>query len=134
MARLSRRILLTLVALSVCLILATPQSVDSAAYGHITEMHLAASPNNLHEAACPVTINFNGFIRTDGPNTVVYAILRSDGAKGQGPELHFNRAESQHVHFTWRLGGPGQTYNGWAEIASGNMRSNRAEFHLQCRR
>jgi len=134
MTPLSRRIILTLVALSVCGILTTPQAVNSSPYGRIVEMHLEAVPHNLENATCPATINFNGFIRTDGPNTVTYGITRSDGGRGEGGELHFTRAESLRVHFTWRLGAPGQTYNEWEQIGSGTMRSNRAEFHLHCRR
>jgi hypothetical protein len=130
----TRKILLTLVVLSAWLVFMTPQAGNSTPYGQVTEMRIHASPENWG-GACPVTINFNGFIRVDGPNTVVYGIFRSDGAKGEGPQtLHFAAAGSKAVHFTWRLGEPGMNFNGWAQIGSGNMRSDRAEFHLHCRR
>jgi hypothetical protein len=92
-------------------------------------MHLEAVPHSIQSATCPFTINFHGFIRADGPLTMTYGINRSDGGHGNGGELHFQGASSIPVHFTWRLGAPGQTYNEWAQIGSGNM-----EFHLQCRR
>jgi hypothetical protein len=132
MLQIHRRILVTLVVLTGCLVFATPRMGNSSPYGRVTAMHLAASPNNWN-GQCPVTINFNGFIRVDGPNTVIYETTRSDGGKGPGQQkLHFNGAGQQRVHFIWRLGKPGENYNGWAEIGSGNMRSNRAEFQIHC--
>lgn len=104
MSQIHRRILLTLVILSGCLVFVTPRLGNSGQYGRMTEMHLVASPNNWI-GRCPVTINFNGFIRVDGPNTVTYGITRSDGAKGLGQQtLHFSGPGRQPVHFTWRLG------------------------------
>jgi hypothetical protein len=130
----SRRILVTLVVLSAWLVFMTPQAGNSAPYGRVTEMRLHASPNDWH-GGCPVTINFNGFIRVDGPNTVTYGITRSDGGRGEGPQtLHFAGAGTKPVHFTWRLGGPGMNFRGWAQIGSGNERSDKAEFEIHCRR
>jgi hypothetical protein len=109
-----------------------PQAGNSAEYGHITEMHLSASPN-MWNGGCPVTINFHGFIRVDGPNTVTYGITRSDGATGAGQQtLHFSSAGTKPVHFNWRLGKAGETLQVWAQIGSGNMRSNKAEVHIHC--
>ena len=133
MLQIHRRILVTLIVLSGTLVCTTPRLGNSSPYGQVTEMHLTASPHNWN-GRCPVTINFNGFIAVDGPNTVIYGINRSDGARGLGQQrLRFNSAGRQHVHFMWRLGKPGENYNGWAEIGSGNARSNRAEFEIHCR-
>lgn len=129
----SRRIFAIVVVLSACLVFMTPQAGRSSPPGRVTEMHLEAIPHSIQSATCPFTIHFNGFIRADGPLTMSYGIDRSDGGRGPGGELHFQRAGSQSVHFTWQLGARGQTYNGWAQIGSGMMRSNRAAFHLQCR-
>ena len=124
----------TFVILSACLVLMTPSAGDSAAYGRVTEMRLEASPNDWH-GACPVTINFHGFIRVDGPNTVTYGITRSDGGSGAGQQtLHFAGAGSKPVHFTWRLGTPGESFRGWAQIGSGNTRSDKAGFQIHCQR
>jgi hypothetical protein len=134
MAIRSRRIITTLVVLSAWLVFMTPQAGNSSPYGRVTEMRLEATPNDWH-GACPVTINFHGFIRVDGPNTVVYGITRSDGGSGEGQQtLHFTGAGSKPVHFTWRLGGPGENFHGWAQIGSGDVRSDRAEFQIHCRR
>jgi hypothetical protein len=127
------RIFLALLALSACLFLTLPKAGESAQYGHITEMALRATPSS-YGGACPVTINFHGFIRVDGPNTVIYAINRSDGAKGEGRQtLHFSGAGSKPVYFTWRVGKPGENFHGWAQIGSGNMHSDKAEFEIHCR-
>jgi hypothetical protein len=130
----SRRILWTLFIVSACLVFTPVQVGNSAQNGRVTEMRIHASPENWH-GACPVTINFNGFIRVDGPNTIVYGITRSDGSRGEGQQtLHFAAAGSKAVHFTWRLGEPGMNFNGWAQIGSGNERSDKAEFQIHCRR
>lgn len=124
----------TLVVISCCLLFMTPQTVNSTPYGQVTGMGLHASPAD-YNGPCPATIIFRGFIRVDGPNTVTYGITRSDGGRGQGQQtLHFAGAGQKSVSFTWRLGAPGQNYNGWAQIGSGNTRSDKAEFHLHCRR
>ena len=134
MSSLSRRILSTFIVLAACWVFIIPKAIDSAPYGHITEMRLEATPNDWH-GGCPVTINFHGFIRVDGPNTVIYAINRSDGGHGEGQQtLHFNGAGSRPVHFTWRLGSPGENFHGWAQIGSGNSRSDRAGFQIHCRK
>jgi hypothetical protein len=127
----SSRILATLVVVSACLVFMTPQAGNSAQNGQITRMTLAANPNNYH-GACPVTINFNGSITLNGPNTVTYAIERSDGGTGSGPTLKFASGGTKAVHSTWRLGSKGMNFNGWMQIASGNSRSNKAAFQIHC--
>jgi len=132
MSSCSRRILVALVVVSACLVFMTPQTGNSTPYGKVTEMRLEATPNDWH-GACPVTINFHGFIRVDGPNTVTYGITRSDGGSGEGPQtLHFTGAGERRVHFTWRLGSPGENFHGWAQIGSGNSRSDKAGFQIHC--
>jgi hypothetical protein len=129
MSKRSGTILVTLLVLGSCLFFMTPQIGSSTEYGKVREMTLHANPFNYH-GVCPVTINFYGLIKVDGPNTVTYGITRSDGGKGAGPQtLHFTGAGQKSIHFTWQLG---EDYNGWAEIGSGNARSNKAEFHVHC--
>jgi hypothetical protein len=132
MSQRTGRILVALVVVSACLVFMTPQIGSSTEYGHVTEMTLHPSPFNYH-GACPVTINFYGLIKVDGPNTITYGITRSDGGSGEGKQtLHFAGAGQKSVHFTWRLGQGHENYNGWAQIGSGNTRSNKAEFHIHC--
>jgi hypothetical protein len=130
MSQRTGRILVALIVVSACLVFMAPQIGSSTEYGHVTEMTLHPSPFNYH-GACPVTINFYGLIKVDGPNTVTYGITRSDGGSGEGKQtLHFAGAGQKSVHFTWRLG---KDYDGWAQIGSGNTRSNKAEFHIHCK-
>jgi len=130
----SRRILMTLGVICACLVFTMPQVGDSAGYGRITEMRLAASRSN-YVGTCPVTINFHGSIQVDGPNTVIYAVQRSYGGSGEGHQtLHFAAAGSKPVHYSWTLGRPGQNFHGWVQIGSGNSRSDKAEFEIHCRK
>jgi hypothetical protein len=121
-----------MIALSACLVFMTTQAGNSAQNGKITRMTLAANPNNYH-GGCPVTINFNGSISLNGPNSVTYAIERSDGGSGHGGPLNFTSAGTKQVHFTWRLGSKGMNFSGWEQIASGNSRSNKATFQIHCK-
>ncbi len=127
------RMLVALAVVSACLAFATPQIGSSTEYGHVTEMTLHPSPFNYH-GVCPVTINFYGLIKVDGPNTITYGITRSDGGRGEGPQtLRFAAAGQKSLHFTWRIGKAKENYDGWAQIGSGNARSNKGEFHIHCK-
>ena len=134
MSRRGFLVVVTLALVGSCLVFMIPQMGRSTPYGKVTEMRLHAQPPN-YNGPCPATITFRGLIRVDGPNTVTYGITRSDGGTGEGPQrLNFRAAGSRPVSFTWSLGRPGENYDGWAEIGSGDTRSNRAQFHLHCRR
>jgi hypothetical protein len=134
MSSYTRRILMTLFVLSACLLFMTPQAGNSAEYGRITEKRLEASRSD-YVGACPVTMNFHGFNGVNGPNTVIYAVQRSDGASGEGRQtLHFASAGSKPVHYAWTPGRPGESFRDWVQIGSGNTRSNKAEFEIHCRR
>jgi hypothetical protein len=66
---------------------------------------------------CPRTVNFNGYIKANGPGTVTYKLIRSDGASGPVRTLDFREAGSQPVNTTWTLGGPGlPRFEGWEAI------------------
>jgi hypothetical protein len=134
MSSLSSKLLKTVGAVSAFVLLTTPQLGHSARYGRVTEMRLEASRSN-YVGPCPVTIGFHGSITVDGPNTVTYGVQRSDGATGEGQQtLHFAAAGTKPVHYTWRLGSPGENFRGWVEIGSGNTHSNRAAFQIHCRK
>jgi len=124
------RWLVMIFTLVVCLVFAAPRTGSSTEYGHVTEMTLHSNPYKYH-GACPVTVNFYGLIKVDGPNTITYGITRSDGGHGPGQQkLHFAGPGQKSVHFTWEVG---RDYNGWAQIGSGNARSNKAEFEVHCK-
>jgi hypothetical protein len=70
-----------------------------------------------NKGPCPRTINFSGSITTNGPGTVSYTLIRSDGATGPIMTLDFKEAGSQPVNTDWTLGGPGLPhFEGWQAI------------------
>jgi hypothetical protein len=65
-----------------------------------------------------VTVLFQGYITMNGPGTVTYRIVRSDGAMGPIESLAFPAAGSQPVITTWTLGDASilPTYAGWVAL------------------
>ncbi|MDB4293066.1 hypothetical protein N9954_06615 [Maribacter sp.] len=85
---------------------------------------------------CPKRFDFEGVITADGPATITYTWLRSDGATGPENTLEFTEAGSQTVNISWTLGGSGNQYEGyWRQlkvITPQEVLSERAEFDLDC--
>ena len=97
--------------------------------GHVTKMVILAVPSE-YKGPCPHTIRFIGEIAFDGPGKMVYNIDRSDGAKlSEGRQLSFAGAGTKKVEYEWAIG---KSLMGWVELDSGNMRSNKAEFKVDC--
>jgi hypothetical protein len=97
--------------------------------GHLIRMSLTAERSE-YRGPCPTTVRFRGEITMDGPGNMVYNINRSDGTHlSRGKPVHFNSAGTQKVVETWMLG---KSYRGWLQLASGNMRSEKAEFSVTC--
>ena len=67
---------------------------------------------------CPVTFNFTGYIKTDGPATVKYTFNSSDGGTGPAYTLEFKTAGTQPVTTTWTIGDAKSlpAYDGWKTI------------------
>lgn len=102
----------------------------------VIEASMRAKPSNF-TGDCPKRIEFSGRISViGGSGTVSYRLIRSDGAKGPVETLTFDRPGSQSISSTWRLGGPGKTYNRyWRAIKilePNSMESNKAYFTLKC--
>ena len=85
---------------------------------------------------CPKRFDFEGEITTDGPATVTYTWLRSDGATSPEHTLEFTEAGSQTVTTYWELGASGNSYEGnWKQlrvITPQEVLSERATFDLFC--
>lgn len=87
---------------------------------------------------CPVRVTFTGRITANGPGTVKYTFVRSDGATGPVFALEFKEAGTQRVTTSWTLGGAGlPTYEGWQAIrilSPGEAESDRGEgrFQMSC--
>ena len=123
-----------LVACVLCVAARASAPIPGANTGRLIEMRLAANPAN-YNGSCPTTIKFGGFITVCcGPNTVSYGVSRSDGGHGNGGSHNFQRPGTWRSPelTSWTLGRRGETFNGWVMIGSGNMKSNRAMFHLHC--
>jgi hypothetical protein len=81
---------------------------------------------------CPQTVKFKGSIMMDGPGTVKYTFLRSDGASSPVHTLNFSEAGSKDVSNTWALG---KSYAGYQKlkILSPNVwETDAANFDLRC--
>lgn len=66
---------------------------------------------------CPATVRFTGSITTNGPGTVTYTFVRSDGATGPSSTVEFKEGGTQTVTTTWTLGGVAlPQYEGWQSI------------------
>lgn len=105
----------------------------------VTEAFLKADDARLG-GACPLTVNFNGYIRTDGPATVKYTFIRSDGATAPVYTLEFKEAGTQSVSTSWTLGDAKAlpTYEGWQAIkilSPNQMESSRETggFQINCK-
>jgi hypothetical protein len=86
---------------------------------------------------CPIKVNFQGYIKTNGPGTVKYTFTRSDGATGPVHVLEFKEAGSQAVSTSWTLGNASTLprFDGWQaiKILSPNyVESNQAWFKATC--
>ena len=102
----------------------------------VTGVFLEAMPAR-YQGQCPMTIRFVGRIRANGPGRVIYAFLRSDGARGPEFTLDFDAAGERMITTTWTLGGPDfPVHWRWEAIrilAPNVMFSNQAGFQLICR-
>jgi hypothetical protein len=95
-----------------------------------------SQPSLTYNGPCPTTITFVGDITVDGPCTVKYRWVRSDGVKGIIETAVFTAAGAQQVSDTWTLGGSGWTgATFWEQIEVLTplpMMSNQAKFTLNC--
>jgi len=125
--------------ISLILIFITAGTVTARAQGHVTDVVLSTDPASLQAHICPVTLVFNGHITMDGPGTVTYQIVRSDGAASSSYSITFLKAGSYPIRETWTLGDATTvpTYEGWVAIrvlSPNAVESNHAdaEFGMIC--
>lgn len=102
----------------------------------VTAVRLQAGPAD-YTGTCPQEIVFLGRITADGPGTVSYRFIRSDGAQGPVQQLRFSGPGTEPVRNTWRLGAPGKEYIQYWQVLKvlepNEMESNKAFFNLRCR-
>lgn len=81
---------------------------------------------------CPITVELNGTITTNGPAEVKYTWLSSDNSTWPEKTINFAKAGTEKVNTTWQLG---KTYTGWVQlkvVAPNTILSTRANFRVNC--
>lgn len=86
--------------------------------------------------ACVKKFDFEAEIEVDGPMTVKYTWLRSDGATSPEKTIEFDKASKKVVSTSWTFGESGNSYEGyWQQlkvISPKEMLSNKTTFDLFC--
>lgn len=109
------------------------------AQGRVTDVAIRTDLSSLQSRVCPVTVVFNGYIAMDGPGTVTYQIVRSDGATSAVYSVGFAKDGVHTVRETWTLGDASALphYEGWMAIrvlTPNEVESNHADgnFIMTC--
>ena len=101
----------------------------------ITATTAVVGENNF-TGPCSKKFDFETEIDADGPTTITYTWLRSDGATAPENSITFEEAGTKKVTTSWTLGGSGESYEGyWQQlkiISPEEIFSNKAEFNLYC--
>jgi hypothetical protein len=109
---------------------AQPRPTPPRAAGKVTRATLGAVvPAGK---PCPVTVQLNGTITTNGATEVKYTWLSSDNSTWPQQTINFTKAETQKAATTWQLG---KTYNGWVQLkvlSPNSILSPRANFKVNC--
>lgn len=121
------------VSLFTALIFVTFGTSGAAAAGKVTAVSLQAERLGRLNT-CPAKVDFNGSITMNGPGTVRYTFVRSDGATGPTYSLNFPnfKGGTKAVDTSWTLN---KDYSGWVRIKvlSPNLvESSNASFNLNC--
>lgn len=97
---------------------------------------LIVGPVDGFTGACTKKFDFEAEIKVDGPMTLTYVWLRSDGASAAEKSLTFAEAGTKTITTSWTLGENGKSYEGyWQQlkiVAPQEMLSNKSEFDLHC--
>ena len=97
---------------------------------------VSLNPVDGFTGSCAKKFDFEAAIKTDGPMTVTYTWLRSDGATAPENTITFDTAGTKTVTTSWTLGESGNSYEGyWQQlkiIGPKELLSNKAEFDLYC--
>src|SRR5215469_2404571 len=84
---------------------------------------------------CPTKLTFYCQIATDGPATVKYTWVTSDGKSRPVTSLTFSGKGLKQVSTTWEIGKPGQKFNGWIQletISPNKVSSTKQPVSFQC--
>lgn len=85
---------------------------------------------------CPVKVDFTGRIKSEGPTTISYQFVRSDGSTGPVENLAFNSAGEKTIPYDWSIGGGGlRSFDGWVKLrilTPRRIESQAAAFAMRC--
>jgi len=108
---------------------------QSASSFHVTAVASVAPTPAAITAVCPFKVVFVGRITTDGPGTVHYVWVASDGRVSGDSTVDFAASGTQEVVTSWTLGDPGTANPIWmaVRVTSPNvMESDHANVSLTC--
>jgi len=103
--------------------------------GKVTDVWVEMSPDSV-EVPCdyfPYTFEVKFKITVNGPATVTFQRIRSDGAKAPLEEIIFSEAGTKEFEDYYRVGEPGDYWFG-VEIISPNKVFTKAESVVRCRK
>lgn len=106
---------LKLMIIAACIV--TSFAATGFAQSRVTEVFLKADDGRM-SGNCPIRVVFNGYIIADGPGTVTYTFISSDGGTGPVLNMEFQKAGSQPVTTDWSVGNANdqRSYSGWQAI------------------
>lgn len=111
-----------------------PEIEKTLESSEVTSVSLGSVTN--FTGACAKKFDFEAEIKVDGPMTVKYTWLRSDGATAPEKTIEFDKAGTKVVSTSWTLGESGNSYEDyWQQlkvISPNEMLSNKTEFDLHC--
>ena len=84
---------------------------------------------------CPTKLTFYCQIATDGPATVKYTWVTSDGKSWPVTSLTFSGKGLKQVSTTWEIGKPGHKFNGWIQLETtspNKVSSTKQPVSFQC--
>jgi hypothetical protein len=108
---------------------------DGGTSFHVTAVTVVAPVPADFSGSCPTKIVFTGHITADGPGTVRFVWVNSDGGTSAEDSIRFDAAGTQEVVTNWTLGVHGKAMTGFQflRVTSPNtMESAHADFILNC--
>jgi hypothetical protein len=101
----------------------------------VTAVTVVAPVPAAFTGACPVKVVFAGHVTTDGPGTIRFVWVRSDGGTSAENTETFNTAGTHEIVTSWTLGDHRERVTAWQSlrVTSPNlMESSHADFALSC--
>jgi hypothetical protein len=124
--------------ISICIIFVLVVAFSSSLLAQASSISsvVVTTANANPTGNCPVKVDFTGRIKSEGPTTVSYQFVRSDGSTGPVESLVFNSAGEKTIPYDWSIGGGGlRSFDGWVKlrvITPRRIESQTAAFAMRC--